>query len=208
MLFRSNKLKGRLIDGFKTEVGLAPIETEITVLIHCLNRGFDVYPNDIENNGGFDFLATKNNLEIEIECELESADLGRPIHIRKAKYLFNRLLIIRDLPENQEKSKHIIITFETRLSGNHKDQEHIVEGVIQAIKSGVNYYITKNFTIHISEVELTSKMTSLVKNKIADENSLRIFVEETTGLKNKEADRKSTRLNSSHTDISRMPSSA
>ena len=48
-----------------------------------------------------------------------------------------------------------------------------------------------------------------LKKIMTGANPQSIMLEQTRGLKAKwEKDRKSTRLNSSHTDISRMPSSA
>ena len=73
-----------------------------------------------------------------------------------------------------------------------------------------------NYEIHVQE-ELNSKLKKASEvcdvtiEDLIDEfakNRLSSYIAEFVLEKYKEGDRKSTRLNSSHTDISRMPSSA
>lgn len=85
------RLRGALLDGLKTDKGLLSVQHEITTAVHLMSRGFDVEFNDIESGGGVDFLARKEGIEIEVECKMFSADLGRKIHRRRSATLFKAL---------------------------------------------------------------------------------------------------------------------
>jgi hypothetical protein len=56
-----------------------------------MSRGFDVEFCDLEGRARFDFLATKDGAEVEIECKAMTADIGRSIH-RKREYQLASLL--------------------------------------------------------------------------------------------------------------------
>ncbi|MFM0557749.1 hypothetical protein P0D69_43460 [Paraburkholderia sediminicola] len=71
------RLRGVLLDGLKEEKGLLSVQREIRTEHHLLSRGFDVEFQDQEYGGGVDFIARKDDVEIEVECKLFSADLGR-----------------------------------------------------------------------------------------------------------------------------------
>jgi hypothetical protein len=50
---------------------------------HLNQKGFDVTFQDIDHGGGFDFLAVKDGVELEVECKSASGDLGRQVHRRR-----------------------------------------------------------------------------------------------------------------------------
>lgn len=86
-----SRLRGMLLDGLKEEKGLLPLQHEISTAVHLVRLGFDVEFHDLETGGGFDFLAKKGDAEIEIECKMFSADIGRKIHRRLSAKLFKVL---------------------------------------------------------------------------------------------------------------------
>jgi hypothetical protein len=86
-----HRLRGMLLDGIKEDKGLLSIQHEVSTAVHLMIRGFDVEFHDLEQGGGFDFVARKDNVEIEVECKMFSADLGRKIHRRRAAVLFREL---------------------------------------------------------------------------------------------------------------------
>lgn len=78
------RVEGHLRDGLNvTDRGLRPFKAEIETVTHLMAKGFDVSFQDMDHGGGFDFLATRNGTEIEVECKSVSGDLGRQIHHRR-----------------------------------------------------------------------------------------------------------------------------
>lgn len=72
----ASKLRG-LVTG---QFGIRPFAYELTMATHLMSKGWDVVFADIEKVGNFDFLASKDGLEIEMECKTTSGDSGRQIH--------------------------------------------------------------------------------------------------------------------------------
>jgi len=78
------RVAGSLRDGLNsTDRGLRPFKAEIETVTHLMGKGFDVSFQDIDHGGGFDFLATRDGIELEVECKSVSGDLGRQIHHRR-----------------------------------------------------------------------------------------------------------------------------
>jgi hypothetical protein len=78
-----NRLVGTLRDGLNTDRGLRPFQNEIETAIHLIRAGFDVVFWDMEQGDGFDFLAVRDNIELEVECKSVSGDLGKRVHTRR-----------------------------------------------------------------------------------------------------------------------------
>src|SRR5262249_13251969 len=64
---------------------------EIETIVHLLQMGFEVSLSDIEARGRFDFLISRDGIEMEVECKSVSNDLGRKVHPRRARELLWRL---------------------------------------------------------------------------------------------------------------------
>lgn len=77
------RIAGILRGGLNADTGLAPFQSEIETVTQLMHRGFDVTFSDIDAGQRFDFLATRNDVEIEIEVKAASGDLGHKIHRRR-----------------------------------------------------------------------------------------------------------------------------
>ena len=73
------RLAGSMRDALRNSVGLVPVEIELRVATHLMRKGFDVDFVDLEQRERFDLLASKNGMEIEVDCKSVSADVGRRI---------------------------------------------------------------------------------------------------------------------------------
>src|SRR5262249_3635967 len=72
---------GRLVFHYlKSPDGLVPLDLEMTTAGHLWSMGFDVRFADLEGEAQFDLLATKDGMELEIDCRVFSADVGRAVH--------------------------------------------------------------------------------------------------------------------------------
>jgi hypothetical protein len=81
------RLHGSLRDGATGAYGLRPLIYEMNMAAHLVNKGYDVECVDLESKGRVDFIASKNQIDFEMECKTTSPDKGRQVHRKE----FNRL---------------------------------------------------------------------------------------------------------------------
>jgi hypothetical protein len=97
--------------------------------------GFDVEFNDLCNNGGFDFLVRKDNVEIEVECKSVSGDLGRQIHLLR-QYQLGPYLIDSLVAGRERGSVQLLIAkLPERLHGQQKFMKAVADRISLAISS-------------------------------------------------------------------------
>ena len=60
-----NRLRGMILHSLKTDYGLAPLAYEMKIVAHLMTKDFDVTFHDLETGGGYDYLATKDDVQIE-----------------------------------------------------------------------------------------------------------------------------------------------
>ena len=129
------RLKGSLRGKYLGDVGLGPLAYELEIATHLSRMGFEVEFHDLENDGGFDFLAiTDNGIEIEIECKHISADLGRKIHRHESHLLFDLLLPM--LIENADALRDgqvLNVEVRDRLESSREGMDEIVSLAATAI---------------------------------------------------------------------------
>ena len=63
----------------------------MTTAGHLWSVGFDVRFADLEGEAQFDLLATKDGMELEIDCRVFSADVGRAVHRRRMLQVASQL---------------------------------------------------------------------------------------------------------------------
>lgn len=71
------RLLGRVTKGLKE--GLWPLEQELRIAANLSKRGWSIYFHDLEEGGGYDFLAVRNGVKFEVEAKAISAFTGWPI---------------------------------------------------------------------------------------------------------------------------------
>jgi hypothetical protein len=155
------RVRGCLMDGLQSEVGLAAFAHELAVAVHLSSAGFDVEFTDIEGRARFDLLAQKEDLRLEVDCKTASADVGRKIHRRRAIELFNRIQ-----PDILEKFSQPAVgrTLDIVLPG----PLHGAESYMKAVASVVSNAIALNESLSIAEIA----DVSLGKFDIYDEPTL------------------------------------
>jgi hypothetical protein len=85
------RVDGVLRGGLNTHQGLRPFENEIETATHLMHADFDVTFWDLEGRPGFDFLAVRDGVELEVECKSISGDLGRQVPQRGLRELSDRV---------------------------------------------------------------------------------------------------------------------
>lgn len=129
-----NRLRGTLLDGLKSDKGLLSLQHEIATAVHLVRAGFNVDFHDFESGGGYDFLAKNDGIELEVECKMFSADIGRKIHRRLSSKLFNVLEpVINQIFRGVSKGLVIRIALPDRLTP--APTQH--NGIRRAVELGV-----------------------------------------------------------------------
>jgi hypothetical protein len=133
------RLVGMLYDGLKAEYGLAPLQHEMHLATHLMSRGFDVTFSDIELGGGFDMLARKDDIELEVECKTVSADIGRKVHRRRLYQLSALLYPLLSSALDRRSGGYLLqITVPQRLDGNDQHLREISKAVDHALQAGIS----------------------------------------------------------------------
>lgn len=132
-----SRLAGVLKSGLKTEPGLAPVALEMSSAAHFLRAGYDVDFADLEGREQFDILASKEGLELEVDCKTVSGDVGRAIPRRLALELFHRIrTALRRLDNQLTGGRAIRLMIPDVLTGNESTMEKLAALVIEAIQAG------------------------------------------------------------------------
>jgi hypothetical protein len=116
-----SRLSGSIRDGLRDKKGLSPLATELRTASQLMAQGFDVQFTDLEDIARFDFLISKGEIAIEIDCKAVSGDIGRQIHGWRLRWLANELMpVLQELVDLGE--GHLV---EILLQGNlHGDIQY------------------------------------------------------------------------------------
>ncbi len=126
-------------DGLQAEYGLAPLEHEMGVAAHLMSVGFDVAFHDIEHGAGFDILARRDGLELEVEAKTFSADAGRKIHRRRLYQLGAHVLpAVERALEEQTGGQLLRVRLPDRLFGTDEFMCNVSTRVSTALSSGAS----------------------------------------------------------------------
>ena len=149
------RLSGMLVDALKGEYGLASLAFEMKVVAHLMARGFDVEFHDIEEGGGFDFLASNDDVEMEVECKFVSGDIGRQIHLKRLHQLGTVLLPeMTAALEDLNGGRLIRISIPGRLGGTKEQHDEIRRFMSQAIADPKSGTRTTPYKISVLEFSI------------------------------------------------------
>ncbi|RQU76057.1 hypothetical protein DF133_36115 [Burkholderia cenocepacia] len=142
------RLRGVLLDGLKEDKGLLSIQHEFTTAVHLMSRGFDVEFQDMEHGGGVDFVARKDDVEIEVECKMFSADLGRKIHRRRSATLYKQLAnVLAETYNSATKGLIVAVTIADRLTPAPAQHREIETAVRKGLLQGEALTQTEHYTV-------------------------------------------------------------
>ena len=150
-----NRLKGMLIGALKSDFGLGPLAFEMKTVARLMRKQFDVEFHDLEEGGGFDFLISKDNAEIEIECKFITGDIGRKIHLKRLNQLTPFLMQEMEVLVQREHCGHLVrITIPDRLSGKIEQNQMIQELLAKLIAENRSVLKEKNHQLTLQEFDL------------------------------------------------------
>jgi len=163
------RMKGMLKDALKNDLGFVSLAFEMKVAAHLMRHGFDVNFSDMEKGGGFDYLAEKDGIELEIECKLITGDIGRQIHLRKFHQLGSVLLPeMRNLLNDKGGGNLVRILIPGRLSGT-ADQHQLIRKLMLRPFSGLPTHAEQDgYEVLVSNFDVAgSPFTNLPPDEIS-----------------------------------------
>jgi hypothetical protein len=181
------RLAGSLQGGLNTDQGLRPLQNEIEVATHLMQSGFDIAFNDLEGGSpGFDFLAARCDVELEVECKSVSGDLGRQVHERRMAQVSDA--IMRRLPaalDGVAGGRLVRVTIPARLPSDGTALAKIADSVKAAVEKATPV-ATAECKVEVSTFELAASPFSGEAGAVTREE-VRTFVNERLGIANPNA---------------------
>jgi hypothetical protein len=126
--------EGRLRDAVKGAYGTRPFAYEISIATHLMLKGWDVEFADYGRTAQFDFLANKDQVEIEVECKTSSGDTGRKVHRQEVNRLADRIGPAAELLAEIRGCHFIRITLPDRLGTSEGEHARIASTVIEVAR--------------------------------------------------------------------------
>ena len=178
------RLRGVLLDGLKEDKGLASIQHEITTAVHLMRRGFDVEFHDMEHGGGVDFVARQQGIEIEVECKMFSADLGRKIHRRRAATLCKALEgVLTRTYGSASVGMIVTVTIPDRLTPSPEQHCGIEQTLRAGVLSGDALTRTEHCEVRVLDFAIDKSPFKKMPEQLSRDEVQR-FVRERTGRSN------------------------
>lgn len=179
-----NRLRGVILDGLSTDKGLLSVQHEITTAVHLMSRGFDVEFHDLDCEGGVDFIARKDGIEIEVECKMFSADIGRKIHRRRSATLFKVLEgVINQIYRTATCGLLVRITIPDRLTPSVSQYQGILKTLTDGLLSD-GVIQSEHCSVKVIEFAIANSPFSLEDITQLSQSALKMFVAKLTGQSN------------------------
>uniref|UniRef100_UPI0025F8BD3B hypothetical protein n=1 Tax=uncultured Thiodictyon sp. TaxID=1846217 RepID=UPI0025F8BD3B len=171
-----NRLRGQIVDGLKTDKGLLPLQHEVSTAVHLVHSGFDVCFHDLESGGGFDFLAERDGLAVEVECKVFSGDLGRKIHKRALAKLFLKIRgRLMSVLSGLRTGLLVRITFPVRLSSSDAQHAAVSRALEESLLSA-DRCKSDECSVAVSEFSVASGPFSSAARGVVSPSDARQFV--------------------------------
>jgi hypothetical protein len=170
-----SRLSGAIRSGLEKEFGLGPVAFEVKIAAHLASRGFDVDFHDLENGGGYDFLASSDGSKIEVECKYISADIGRKIPRRK---LYDLGGLLSPIMCRAVEDKHVGILLRVDLPDRLNGMKEQQQALASQIKIALNNEIaseTEACTISIERFDNSSSLFSAERGTTLTDDDIRGF---------------------------------
>ena len=178
------RLRGMILGGLR-DGGLTPLQQEMSVAAHLFSRGFDVLFSDMETGTGFDFLATKDDVELEVECKRVGLSLGRKIPRLEALKLHKQIHAqVKPLFASLNGGLFLRVVLPGRLTTNERAQKDIASAVGQACRTGVTP-ATQSCDVELHDFQIHGTPFQQASGQ-ADMPSIRAFMEKRFNVKNRE----------------------
>ena len=144
------RLKMNVRDGLQDSKGLAPLATELRTATHLMQQGYNVEFTDFEGTAQFDLLATRQDLEIEVDCKAPSGDVGRKIHGARFRALAGKLEPALKNIVDSGRYYLVVVTIPKNLHGDRSYERRLVEEISYSLQRE-----PLTFTTSVAEIVVT-----------------------------------------------------
>jgi hypothetical protein len=178
------RLAGILRDGLNTDRGLRPFQNEIETATHLVHAGFDVTFWDLERGGGFDFLAERGDVALEVECKSVSGDLGRKVHTRRMLDLaarIRRTMVADDVLGRVSGGRVVRVSVPGRLPAHPSFLDDVAQKVTGAVL-GDDVPPQPAYALDVRQFELAK--SPFAQSEPVTEDAVRAFVDTLFGEAN------------------------
>ena len=180
------RLRGMLVDSLKSDYGLAPLAYEMKIAAHLMSKGFDVTFHDLESGGGHDYLAVKDDVQIEVECKFVSGDIGRQIHLKRlyqfGEYVTPRLYAL--MPRILG-GMFVHVTIPERLHGQESQHALITENISKAITLQEGEFQFADSLVSVSKFALENSPFATHTPQLLGKQDVDQFVSRNFGVENR-----------------------
>ena len=145
------RLRTSVRDGLRDSKGLDPLATELRTAIHLMQQGYDIQFTDLEGVARFDLLATRDDLQIEVDCKAPSGDVGRKVHGDRFRALAGALTPALGKIVDSGHKYLVIATVPVNLHGDRTYEKSIT----QEIKAAIQRMAPVNISTAIVNISIT-----------------------------------------------------
>ena len=177
------RLQTNIRDGLQEQKGLGPLATELRTATHLMQQGYDIQFTDFEGVARFDLLATRDQLEIEVDCKAPSGDVGRKVHGDRFRALAGGLKPALDKIVDSQRNYLVTVTVPTNLHGDRTYEESLIREVENAIQ-GMTPISTSAHIADISIEEFQATDSPFARPGTVTEEALAAFLKEKFRLEN------------------------
>lgn len=178
------RLRGRVRHAFTDENDFGSLAQEMSVVGNLMRFQCTVSFHDLENdNGGYDFLASREGIDFEVECKVISADKGRQIHQHDTVVFAEFIAPVLDWGEFELNHQGAIVDIEipARLSREPAILTAMAHQVKNTLRSGIgdstDHCVTRLITFELGD-------TPFALQQAYDEVAIREFIQNISGQQN------------------------
>lgn len=179
------RFAGAIRGALRSDSGLSPFVAEMVVAGHLMAKSFDVEFHDFEGGGGFDFLATKEDVELEVECKHISGDIGRQIHKKKLYDLGGvSFAHIADALNRNPGGQFVRIKLPGRLTGQTEQLTRISDYISVALMRRTNIDQPKSISVEYEAFSIVGTPFDSLGNETGLKEAVRDYLERKFGAIN------------------------
>ena len=175
-----------LRDATNRDHGLGPLAHEMFIATHLASRGYEVDFHDLEGGAGFDLLASKGGVSVQVECKHVSGDIGRQIH-RKDLYRLGDRVTPRMLSHlgNLRSGLFMRLTLPGRLHSREDVQEGLCALLGRAMVSGLGRLEENDCCVDMQEFNVARVAVGWASARGVDRSRIATALARHFGLVNK-----------------------
>lgn len=177
------RLEGRVRHAFTDENDLSSLAQEMGIIGNLMRFGCAVRCHDLEDGGGYDFLASRKGIEFEVEGKVISPDKGRQIHQYDGLAFAEHFLPQLDWNwfAAQRRGALVQVQVPSRLSRNPVILDELGHSVVEALRTGANLMTPHG---EARPIAFGLANTPFEAGRQQDNQAIRTYIQQLSGVDN------------------------